>query len=278
MDKLLSKEIYLAYTSRIRGRKEGFYTNFFWSDKVHPLWIAQQELTYCELSERTVLFFRKNEGFKNLYYLTADWADLQQLLMNYLSQEADTLVCDLVGREKDLTGAREIFHACGFKERRLLQRMVKVGTVEMDCPPFDSHIVPATGQDLFAVSALLKAHFDKLSEQLPSHQELLDWVKEESIFLYKEGNQIGGFIIFDNQGVSLTLRYWFVHPDYRNRHIGSQLYQAMMWAGRASKRQMHWVVSDNENAIVRYQHFGYQFDNLMDVVFVKEQILPPPTL
>jgi GNAT superfamily N-acetyltransferase len=154
--------------------------------------------------------------------------------------------------------------------------MVKTGVVEMETPASDAHILPATDKDLFVISDLLNAYFDKYSEQLPSYQELQGWVKDGSMFLYKDKEQIGGFIIFDNLGVSSTLRYWFVHPNYRNQHVGSKLYQAMMWACRSSKRQMHWVVTDNENAIVRYKHYGYQFDYLIDAVLVSKQTLPPP--
>ena len=40
----------------------------------------------------------------------------------------------------------------------------------------------------------------------------------------------------------------------------------MFAAGRDTKRQYFWVKTDNDNAVKRYQHYGFQFEPMKDVV------------
>ena len=42
--------------------------------------------------------------------------------------------------------------------------------------------------------------------------------------------------------------------------------RSMFAAGSNTKRQYFWVKADNENAIKRYQHYGFAFEPLKDVV------------
>lgn len=50
--------------------------------------------------------------------------------------------------------------------------------------------------------------------------------------------------------------------------IGSSLYKKVMFESKNIKRQMLWVVSDNENAIKRYEHYGFKLDRFIDNVMI----------
>jgi N-acetylglutamate synthase-like GNAT family acetyltransferase len=153
----------------------------------------------------------------------------------------------------------------------MLQRMIKPGGVQQ-VPSVCDNIVYATDVDIPAIEAMLHKYFDKYSEQLPKPYELAKQVAQREIILYKDKDAqgLGGLIMFDNMKVSMHLRFWIVAPEYRGKHVGSTLFNAMMYECREAKRQMHWVVADNENAIKRYLHYGYKFDGLNDIILIKE--------
>ena len=82
-------------------------------------------------------------------------------------------------------------------------------------------------------------------------------------------NPILGFVIFDLLPATLYLRYWFAHPVARGKGVGGRLLKAMFAAGSDTKRQYFWVKTDNENAIKRYQHYGFAFEPMKDVVMAQ---------
>jgi ribosomal protein S18 acetylase RimI-like enzyme len=84
------------------------------------------------------------------------------------------------------------------------------------------------------------------------------------------GKKVAGFIIYKLIGYSLYLKYWFVHPDYRDHGIGSKLFELFLYNGSDSKQQIFWVIRSNENAIKRYKHYGFKKDNLFDFVMTNK--------
>jgi GNAT superfamily N-acetyltransferase len=119
------------------------------------------------------------------------------------------------------------------------------------------------------IHSILEQYFDKYSEQLPLQTELDQWIINNNIFIVTEEKKIIGFVIFENIGVTAYLRYWFTHPDYRNRKIGSILLKRFFYECRASKRQLFWVISTNENAIMRYKHYGFAAEQLLDQTLLR---------
>ena len=39
-----------------------------------------------------------------------------------------------------------------------------------------------------------------------------------------------------------------------------------------ARRFIFWVISTNENAIKRYEHYGYSKENLYDYVFINKEL------
>ena len=108
-------------------------------------------------------------------------------------------------------------------------------------------------------------------EQIPSVEEIEKWIDKQAIYVVR-GNAdepILGFVIFDLSPATLYLRYWFVHPSARGKGVGGRLLKAMFAAGRDTKRQYFWVKADNDNAIKRYQHYGFNFEPMKDVVMAR---------
>ena len=68
------------------------------------------------------------------------------------------------------------------------------------------------------------------------------------------------------------LRYWFTHPDFRDKKVGSRLLRRFFEEGRDTKRQLFWVIRSNENAIKRYRHYGFAEENMFDFVMSRSAL------
>ena len=123
-----------------------------------------------------------------------------------------------------------------------------------------------------AIFNILNRYFDPLAEQLPTKDEINNWIKLNHLILIEEKSEILGFVIFDLIGVTSYLRYWFVHPQYRDRKIGSTLLQEYFKISAETKRQLFWVIQTNENAINRYLHYGFHPENLYDYIMTNKNI------
>lgn len=64
----------------------------------------------------------------------------------------------------------------------------------------------------------------------------------------------------NGEGLRLVL------PEYRNQGVGSELFRQFLWEGRETKQQILWVNQANENAIVRYEHYGFKKENMYDYI------------
>jgi ribosomal protein S18 acetylase RimI-like enzyme len=140
-----------------------------------------------------------------------------------------------------------------------------------DCRPSDK-ICRATEEQAKEVHSLLNTYFDKRTEQIPYVEELQAIAENNQILLYIDNGRIAGFVVYEMSKMSLYLRYWFVHPNFRERGIGSELLKQFFYDGRDTKRQQLWVICSNENAIKRYVHYGFNEENLFDFVITNKNI------
>ena len=103
-----------------------------------------------------------------------------------------------------------------------------------------------------------------------SLKELEDFAERLQLLVIKDGDKLCGFLIAEIIGVSWYLRYWYTSQDYRNQGIGAKLLKTSLLMAGETKRQMFWVISDNDNAIKRYEHYGFKRENMNDYVLIKK--------
>jgi len=136
----------------------------------------------------------------------------------------------------------------------------------MDNNKFISNVSKATIEQITDIYILLNKYFDKRTEQIPFIEELEEYARLNHILVYTDGNKIIGFLIFEINASTLYLRYWFVHPNYRDKKIGSTLLRSFFDEGKNTKRQFFWVIKSNDNALKRYKHYGFTEENMFDYV------------
>lgn len=265
MRKVESYEQIQNFVRQIRELRQGFVTNFYWDDNKHPYWIAEGSLVYKH-SKNCILMVRHSKKFTNLFYITTSFAAFGELLNNL--QLEGLLVADVVCKGEG-SAEQEAFGNLGFEMYQHLYRMSHVGRIVGSDWMQDPRVKYGDKTDVVLVYNAMQKDFDPLAEQLPSLKELEDYADRKQLLVIKESDNLCGFLIFEITGFTWYLRYWYTSPDYRNKGIGASLLRTSLLYGIESKRQILWVIADNENAIKRYEHYGFKKENMNDYVMIK---------
>lgn len=266
MDKITSYEQVQGFVGEIRDLRQGFTTNFFWDPQKHPYWVEAGDFRF-EKSDGCYILLHEEGQFCHLFYIATDMAAVSEAIRT-LSIEKDCVI-DIVCR-KEGQGETEALQRIGFKPYKTLHRMSHIGLLADDSWKQQEGVTFGQQSDAPQVYAALQRGFDPLSEQLPSLQEVADYAQRQQLLVIKEGETLCGFLIFELQGqTTWYLRYWFTDPAYRNQRIGARLLKASLAIGKDTKRQQLWVITDNENAIKRYEHYGFRQEAMTNNVMIK---------
>lgn len=255
----------------IKAYKKKSVTNFFLDETKVSKWIENKLFYAIEIGE--VLFFvKKNSGFDSLFFIASSIEELQTSLPLLVSQFADSiLVADIILKDEN-SEIRLVFEKYFFYEYTALVRMSRmVSDSLLEFEPI-ANLKEANVDQIEEITTLFNQYFDPKAEQLPDTEDLLAWVESGSLLVYEIDSKICGFIIYDLNGVTLYLRYWFVHPDYREKKIGSSLFHFFLYKGRNTKRQIFWVIKSNENAIKRYLHYGFKEEKMYNFVMINKNM------
>ena len=250
--------------ARIRSLRLGFITNFFPDPVKHGLWIDKGDC-FSELINDSLFIIRQSPSFLNVFYCSTTLDELGTDLELFQNLNTDkALMYDIVGRENQCQPLVELFKEKGCKEVASLVRMTKM-TEPMEYTP-DPSIRYATERDISLICKLLHQYFDERTEQIPYEEELMNYTKQGHILVCEDNGVMAGFLIFELNAATLYLRYWFTHPNFRDQRVGSRLLRRFFDAGKDTKRQLLWVIRTNKNAIVRYRHYGFTEEDMIDYV------------
>ena len=109
-------------------------------------------------------------------------------------------------------------------------------------------------QEVLQLGTMLNPNFSKLF-----HIENLN--PNETIYIYKENNNIKGFIHTQNGLDIIDLLNIIVKPEYQNQGIGSILLKYII-NNKQNKKIMLEVRSKNINAIKLYQKYDFKIINI----------------
>lgn len=264
MDKVLDYSYLQTIVSNIRNNSKAFTTNYY-PNEIKDKRLILLGALFVESIGNTCFIIKQMDGFYELAFVSTDIESLIKSSSLFIKDRTEVFVTDIIGTDIQVKELSVSFIALGFRQRRVLQRMIKIGKDEAS--QVDSvNVVPANINDTSAIHTILLENFDSLTEKIPSVEELEKFVGDNQIFLYKDNNNIAGLIIFELTASVFYLRYWYTSNEYRNKGIGSSLYKKVMYLSGKIKRQMLWVVADNENAIKRYESYGFKPDKLSDIV------------
>jgi GNAT superfamily N-acetyltransferase len=256
-----------------KANASAYCCNFFPSTQKLQSWITHGDLI-CDQCAGVTLFFQKDRDFWHFYFCAANPGVLQQAVTALPVFKIEPMVLDLVGQELALAGMKGLFENAGFRLYNRLFRMARM--VPPVTPPVatmaDSRVVVAAPADCQPILDLLLRSFDRLAEQIPMLYDIEAAVAEGQIRVVRSGGKLAGLLFFETQGMTSTLRYWLVAPEFQSQRFGSGLMHRYFAEHPAVRRFLLWVVAANIQAIGKYEHYGFAPEGLVDYVFANEKI------
>ncbi len=264
MELVTSIEQLQTMPAEIRSLRKGFVTNFYLDPIKHSMWIAKGDC-YVERIEETLFITKQSPNFWNVFYCSTSLEHFASSLRQFQKEHlGKTMMFDVVGREVQCQPMVSILQECGCKEATSLVRMTRMTEpVEYE---EDATVKKVAIEDVGTIHQLLHQFFDEKTEQIPYLEELEDYAQQGLVLICKEESRMAGFLVYEINATTLYLRYWFTHPDFRDKKVGSRLLRRFFEEGKYTKRQLFWVIRSNENAIKRYRHYGFAEENMYDYV------------
>jgi hypothetical protein len=259
----------------IQSAKSGavdFRTNFFPVRERLHLWIAHGELASVDCQGVT-FFFRKDRDFWHFYFCATSLASLQREATTLSELKTEPMVTDLVGSEPGLGEMSALLQCAGFRSYARLQRMARAVRWEESRSVCEGlQVGLAEKSDGAAILNLLERSFNHYAEQLPTQAEVELAIERQQIFAVKIAANVAGILFFETHGVTSSLRFWVVDERFRTYRAGSALMLYYFKTQRTVRRFTLWVNTENANAILKYGHYGYAQDGLMDHVLANKMI------
>lgn len=253
---------------KVKSVATAFCTNFFPVQSKLENWVAHQELT-SHSSNGATFFARKDRDFAHLYFCAANPALFGRELQRLLMPASGKLSIDLVGQEASLNELLKLTEQAGFGR---YSRLVRLARAAPAASTVSKGVVVelAADSDASAILALIEKSFDRYADQLPTSYEIEAAIGGRQVFIIRQGSEIAALLFYETQGLTSTIRYWVVSAVFHSRGFGSALIRHYFSSQPAVRRFVLWVTATNDNAIQKYQHYGYAPDGLMDYVLVRE--------
>jgi GNAT superfamily N-acetyltransferase len=263
----------LEAIQKVKAGATAFCTNFFPVQSKLESWVAHGELM-SETRDGVTFFLRKDRDFWHLYFCAANPSDFGRELGELSASGTGKLAIDLLGPEPSLTELLRFAEQGGFRRYSRLVRLSRVAsavTPSSVSPTADISV--AVQSEAPEVLGLIEASFDRFADQLPTLYEIDAAIAAGQIFVIKQNGTIAALLFFETQGLTSTIRYWLVAAQFHSRGFGSALIRQYFSTQSAVRRFLLWVTATNENAIQKYQHYGYAPDGLVDHVLVNEPVI-----
>jgi len=261
--------------SRAKADASGYCSNFFPSPRKLQGWITHGEI-FSDQRDGTALFLRKDRDFWHLYFCAANPTLLQRAVTAFPMLKIEPVVLDLVGQEPALANLARLFETAGFRLYNRLFRMARTvppATPSVAIAP-DPRVTIASKPDCQSILDLLLRSFDCRAEQVPMLYEIEAAVESGQIWVVRGEGALAGLLFFETQGFTSMLRYWLIVPEFRAQRFGSGLMHRYFAEHPAVRRFLLWVIADNDNAIAKYEHYGFVPDGLVDQVLANVIIRP----
>ncbi|WP_243318223.1 GNAT family N-acetyltransferase [Geothrix paludis] len=255
----------------IKASGPGFSTTFFAGMSQLEVWLAAGRIEFL-LTREGLLIARRDRDFLHLHHLVPEPGALPGLLQALPTAWKDrTLVADLVGRPEDLSRIADGYLGHGFQEHRSLVRMGRTGHPEPRAFR-DPSVASAGPEEAGEIVAFLERLLDRFAEQIPEAAEVADWASQGWVLASRADGRLAGVLIFEYQGRSCRLLFWHVDEACRHAGIGSGLIHEFFRLTQGVTRTSLWVMSDNQNSLAMYRHYGFQEENAVDRILIRHPL------
>jgi hypothetical protein len=252
-----------------------FGTNFFPVQSKLQAWIDHQEL-WAGVVKGAALFLRKDRNFWHLFFSASNPEALEQALQALPQLKTERVVTDVVGKEGGPDPFMAALERARFRPYSKLLRLARPSMPEGEKPTMPARSAPvlASKTQSSALLALIESFFDPYADQIPLPYEIEAAIASQQIFVVQPHSEVAALLFFETQGLTSTIRYWVVGQKFLSHGFGSALIRHYFLAHNKVRRFVLWVAANNDNALRKYQHYGYAPDGLVDHVLVNELIRP----
>lgn len=255
----------------IKASSLSFSTTFFAGAHQLEAWLTAGRIEFI-LAREGLLIARRDRDFLHLHHLAPEPGALPGLLQVLPTAWKDqTLVADLVGRPEDLSRIADGYLGHGFQEYRSLVRMGRMGHPEPRASR-DPSVAPAKPEEAGEIVAFLERLLDRFAEQIPEAAEVAEWASRGWVLTSRPAGSLAGVLIFDYRGRSCRLLFWHVDEGCRQAGIGSGLIQEFFRLTEGVARTSLWVMSDNQDSLAKYRHYGFQEENAVDRILIRHPL------
>jgi hypothetical protein len=259
---------------RAKTGATNYRTNFFAAQPKLQGWVDHGELL-GEFRERATFFARKDRDFWHWYFCAPDARTLAREAAEWPFLRSERVAVDLVGTEANLGELLRVVDGAGFRPYARLLRLARAGQPgQADAAGEGNEVHCAEKADGQAIMNLIETCFDRYADQLPMPYEIEAAIDARQILVVKRDGAVGALLFFETQGLTSTVRYWVVGERFRSQRLGAVLMRHYFAAQNAARRFILWVTAVNEDAVRKYEHYGYRPDGLVDHVLVNEKIRP----
>jgi RimJ/RimL family protein N-acetyltransferase len=265
---VLNLSEYQDALGRIKGTGGRFLTNFYAAPGQIQTWICRESL-FRVPDAAAVILLRRDRRFFHVAHLAAGERALVAALTRLASTVPATLVADLIGKPGDLSEMVSLYRSAGFHPHRSLVRMTKLIPPGWRTAEPDPIVQWAGVADAEEIQAFLERMQDPLVEQTPEVVDVRGWANTRQVLKVRQEGGICGVLIFNTTGIAAVLRYWFVDGRFRNLGFGGKLIRAFFHHCINCQRISLWVITDNDDSIRKYQHFGFHQEDMIDQVVVR---------
>lgn len=252
---------------RLKGKE--MKTNFFISEFLFNILVSEEKIQVFKTEKGCYLLVEDND-FQRFYFIVVNVEELNIGFKEIFSNHPNIVTAEVVGNSKYLEPLQNVFSENGFFNYTSMVRMSKVRKPNESVDFINIHLLEADKKT--ELLNLFSKYFDKFVERIPKSEEVDQFIENKNIYYFSDNDEIQGFIIFENHGLTAHLRYWFVHPEYREKKIGSKLIQLFFTEYKEVKRELFWVIASNENAIKRYKHFGFVEEDMHNLILINKNL------
>lgn len=221
---------------------------------------ASKGKLFCQEEGKTIFLIYDDVRSLRLFYFSPSLEDVESDLNSTRFDGRREMIMEEMSRR-----AESPFH---FMPAMTLNQMVS-REMPADIPTSSPHVKAAQEEDIEDIELLLCENFNPILERVPDKEQLMAYFQKEGIFVFKVDEKILGVVVFEINGKTIELKYWLAVPESRGKGVGSALIHEFFRAAAANGCSSMFLFVDvnNENAIKRYEHFGFNGAGRYDLIY-----------
>lgn len=224
---------------------------------------------YGEITEKSLVFILKNEGFSSLYFTSVDLDDLEKLIAKLPPEN----ICLEIIQKADISPQLENMIKKYFALQSVYEKMtlyIKNLKSKLKIKDLTDNIQYCNINELDFLYENLYKSFDIRFDHLPNKEILSDYILKNQVLIKTKNNQISAYCIFTLKGKTSHFNYLKnlnassfeiieLLEEYYQKMIALQIGHIYLW------------VDIMKNIRVKNMHsrYGYQPSNVFNYAFVK---------